>query len=250
MKRSTLRGWLLGLAAYFIFLLAALPAAYVTHWISSHVPGMELGGVSGSVFSGRAEELRIGSRNLGAVDWHFDWLAPFTATVGYRFHLHGDTQDLDGRLDKGFGSLHLRDLKGRVAVASVEPWLPLPSHSLSGSLLIDLKQLQLKAGHLQSANGDIELDDGVLSWPAAYTLGSFRLSLSPAAAGGVDGEITDVASPLKLATRLSLSPEGAYHLSGTLAARDPGDTATRNLLANLGRPDSTGQYPFDFKGQW
>ncbi len=250
MKRGTLRGWLLGVAAYLVFLVAALPASYITHWATSHLSGVQLDDVSGSVFSGRAEELRVGTRSLGAVEWHFDWLAPFTASVGYRFHLHDQDQDLDGRVDKGFGSLHLRDLKGRVPVASLDTWLPLPTHSLSGSLLIDLKQVQLKAGHLQSATGDLELDDGIMSWPTAYTLGSFRLDLSPASDGGVDGQISDVASPLKLQAKLGLTPEGAYHLSGILAARDQGDAATRSLLGNLGRPDSTGQYPFDFKGQW
>lgn len=250
MKLGSLRGWLLGLVAYFIFLLAALPATYMTHWVSTHLSGVQLSDVTGSVFAGRAEGLRVGSRNLGAVEWHFDWLAPFTATLGYRFHLHDDTRDIAGRLDAGLGSLHVRDLKGRMPVASLEPWLPLPTHSLSGSLVFDLKQVQLKAGHLQSATGDVELDDGVMSWPTNFTLGSFRLNLTPATGGGVDGDINDVASPLKLQAKLGLTPAGAYHLSGVLAARDPDDAATHTLLANLGRPDSTGQYPFDFKGQW
>ena len=250
MKLGRLRSWLLGLAAYLIFLLAALPATYVTHWFNAHPGDVQLSDVSGSLFSGRAEALRIGPRNLGAVEWQFDWLAPFTATLGYRFHLHDDKQDLAGRLDKGFGSLTVLDLKGRMPVASLETWLPLPSHSLSGSLLFDLKQLQLKANHLQSATGEVELDDAAMSWPTAFTLGSFRLDLTPAAGGGVDGVISDVASPLKLQAKLGLTSEGAYHLSGVLAARDPGDAATHSFLANLGNPDSTGQYPFDFKGQW
>jgi general secretion pathway protein N len=250
MKRLSLKGWLLGIAAYLIFLIAALPAAYLSHWVDAHFPSIRLSGVSGSVFSGHAEAVRVGPSELGAMEWDFDWLAPFTATLGYRLHLHDDARDLVGRLDAGFGSLHLRDLKGRIPVASLDAWLPLPSHSLSGSLVLDLKQLQFKDGHLQSATGDVELDDSSMSWPTPYTLGSYRMHLTPAAAGGFSGEIADVASPLKLHADLDLGSDGRYHLKGILAARDPGDAATRALLANLGRPDSTGQYPFDFNGQW
>jgi len=96
----------------------------------------------------------------------------------------------------------------------------------------------------------VELDEGSMSWPTPYTLGSYRMHLTPAAGGGLTGEITDVAAPLKLHADLSLGEDGRYHLKGILSARDPGDAATRTLLANLGRPDSTGQYPFDFNGQW
>jgi hypothetical protein len=250
MKRLSLKGWALGLAAYLIFLIAALPATYVSGWAGKHLPSVLLSDVSGSVFSGRAATVSIGQSDLGAMEWSFDWLAPFTLTVGYRFHLHDAARDLVGRLDAGFGSLHLRDLKGHVPVRSFDAWSPLPSRSLSGNLVLDLKQVQLKAGRLQSATGDVELDDGSMSWPTPYTLGSYRMSLAPATAGGITGEISDVASPLKLHADLSLGPDGRYKLKGILAARDPGDATTRTMLSNLGRPDSTGQYPFDFNGQW
>lgn len=250
MRRPVLKGGLLGLAAYLIFLIAALPASYVSGWVGKHLPNVRLSDVSGSVFSGRAAAVGIGSTDLGAVEWSFDWLAPFTLSLGYRFHLHDDARDLAGRVDAGFGSLRLRDLKGHVPVNSFDAWSPLPTHSLSGTLVLDLKQVQLKAGRLQSASGDVELDDGSMSWPTAYTLGSYRMSLAPASAGGISGEISDVASPLKLHADLSLGPDGRYVLKGILAARDTGDAATRSFLSNLGRPDSTGQYPFDFNGQW
>ncbi len=250
MTRVPLRIWLLGGAAYLVFLAVGLPADYVTSWASKHFPGLQLDGVSGSIFDGRAESARFGAMALGAVDWNFDWLAPFTASVGYRLHLQDADHDLSTRLDTGFGGLHLHGLKGRVSVASLDRWLPLPTHSLSGNLVLDLSQLHLKDGRLQSAAGRVDLDDGAMTWPAPYTLGSFRLDLEPASGGGTAGAIHDVASPLHLDAKLTLGTDGRYHLTGTLAPKDPSDATTRKLLANLGNPDSTGQYPFDFNGQW
>lgn len=250
MKRAHLRAWLLGVVAFLIFLTVGLPASYLTPWLMRHVPGLQLDGVSGSLFSGRAESARLDAADLGAVDWSFDWLAPFTATLGYRLHIHDADRDLSARLDAGLGGLHVHGLKGRVSVASLDRWLPLPSHSLNGMLVLDLSQLQLKDGRLQSAAGQVELDDGVMTWPSPYTLGSFRMELAPADGSGTAAEIHELASPLHLDAKLTLGTDGHYRLAGTLAARDPADAGTRKLLAELGSPDSTGQYPFDFKGQW
>jgi hypothetical protein len=188
--------------------------------------------------------------DLGALDWNFDWLAPFTFSVGYRIHMHAEDRDLSGRMDFGFGGIRLKGLEGRVPVASMDRWSPLPPNSVTGSLGLHALQLSFKDGRMVSAGGEVDLDDSVLKWPTAATLGSFRMDLSPASGGGIQAAIVDAGSPIRLNASLSLSDQGAYHLKGTLAAKDADDQATRSLLSGLGQPDSTGQYPFDLSGQW
>ena len=250
MTRPALRWWLLGAVAYLVFLGAGFPAQYLADHLTRKLPQLQLAGVTGSVFSGSAAEARYQGTDLGAVGWDFDWLAPFTFKVGYRIHVQAEDRDLRGRLDLGFGSIHLRGLEGRIPVAALDHWSPLPPDSISGSLGLHLKELVLKSGRLVSAQGELDLDEGVLKWPATATLGSFRMDLTPAPAGGIQAAIADVASPLKLDASLTLTESGAYHLKGVLAAKDPGDQATRGLLSGLGQPDSSGRYPFDFNGQW
>lgn len=250
MNRRALRGWLLGAVAYMVFLGLTFPAQYLADHLTKKLPQLELAGVTGSVFSGSAAEVRYQGTDLGAVDWHFDWLAPFTLNIGYRIEVHAEDRDLRGRVDFGFGVIHLRGLEGRIPVAAMDHWSPLPPDSASGSLGMHLKELSFKSGKLASAEGEVDLDEGVLKWPATATLGSFRMDLTAASGGGIQGAITDVASPLKLDASLSLSDTGVYHLKGVLAAKDPTDQATRSLLSGLGQPDSTGRYPFDFTGQW
>lgn len=250
MNRRVLRGWLLGAVAYLVFLGVTFPAQYLADHLTKKLPQLELAGVTGSVFSGSAAEVRYQGTDLGAVDWHFDWLAPFTLNIGYRIDVHAEDRDLRGRVDFGFGVIHLRGLEGRIPVAAMDQWSPLPPGSASGSLGMHLKELSFKSGKLASAEGELDLDEGVLKWPATATLGSFRMDISPASGGGLQAAIADVASPLKLDASLSLSDTGAYHLKGVLAAKDPADQATRGLLSGLGQPDSTGRYPFDFTGQW
>jgi len=250
MKWKTLRWWLFGTLAYFIFLLTLLPAPYLAGWLAKRAPGVQLDGVTGSVFSGSAADLRYQGALLGAVEWQFDWRALLSLSYGYRLALHSQDANLSGRVDARGGSLYLRDLQGRLPVSVMDRWLPVPSHSLQGSLELHLKDLSFRAGRLASADGEVDLNDGVLSWPRAFTLGSYRMTLSPAQDGGIQAQVGDVASPFKLHAALSFSAQGAYHLVGALSPRDPGDADTRSFLAGLGTPDSTGQYPFDFKGQW
>lgn len=249
MNKSALRWGLLGAVAYLVFLGVTFPAQYLADHLAKKLPALQLLGVSGSLFSGTATEVRYQGTSFGAVDWRFDWLAPFSLTLGYRVHVYAEDRDLLGRVDFGFNRIELKSLEGRIPVSAFDTLLPLPPDSLAGALSPHLQELTLKAGHLTSAQGELDLDEATLKWPTAATLGSFRMLLTPAA-DGIQAQVSDVASPFKLNAAVSLTHGGAYHLSGTLAARDPGDAATRNLLAGLGRPDSAGQYPFDFKGQW
>jgi general secretion pathway protein N len=250
MNRRALKWWLLGAVAYLVFLVATFPAQYLADHLTKKMPQLELAGVTGSVFSGSAAQLRYQGMDLGALDWNFDWLAPFTFNVGYRIHVHAEDRDLSGRVDLGFGGIRLKGLEGRVPVASMDRWSPLPPNSVTGSLGLHALQLSFKNGRIVSADGEVDLDDSVLKWPTAATLGSFRMDLSPASGGGIQAAIVDAGSPIRLNASLSLSDQGAYHLKGTLAAKDAGDQATRSLLSGLGQPDSTGQYPFDLSGQW
>lgn len=249
MNWRVLRWWLLGLGAYLVFMATLLPAAYLLPRLLRAHPEVRVSGVSGTLWSGDALQLEVQGVPLGAVHWRFDWLALFSFSYGLHLDLSGDA-NLGGRLDARGKSLFLRGIDGRLPVSMLEHWLPLPPHSLSGSLRLDLKSLTLKDGRITGAEGEVDLEDATLSWPSSMTLGSFTVTLSPAADGGVAAHISDRQSPLKLQADLKLGSDGAYHLSGLLSPKDAGDTATRDLLANLGPADSTGQHHFDFSGQW
>ncbi|HEY3645864.1 MAG TPA: type II secretion system protein N, partial [Gammaproteobacteria bacterium] len=80
MNRAALRWWLLGAVAYLVFLGATFPAQYLADHLSKKLPQLRLVGVEGSLFSGSAQQVNYAGNDLGAVDWHFDWLAPFGLT--------------------------------------------------------------------------------------------------------------------------------------------------------------------------
>ncbi|MGH8370087.1 MAG: type II secretion system protein N, partial [Gammaproteobacteria bacterium] len=73
--------------AYLIFLCATFPAAYTVHWLRSDLPGIQLDGVSGSIWSGQSQQLIFESVPLGTMSWQFDWRAPWSGNLGYHVHL-------------------------------------------------------------------------------------------------------------------------------------------------------------------
>lgn len=246
MTRRLVRWLLPGIAAYLVFLCATFPAAYVVRWLKPALPGIQLSDVSGSIWSGQAQGLVFDSVSLGAVRWTFDWRTPWTGRVGYHLHLDDGSLQLDGRAAVGRGrQITVRDLAGRVPLTRIDRWLPLPPDSINGVLQIDLTDLSVSNGLLQSADGTVALSETELNWPQHALLGNYRMQIHTAQ--GIVGDIEDTGGPLILKAHAVLQSGRTYTVTGNLAARDAGSDAA-HLLTYLGSPDPSGRYPFSFSG--
>ncbi|MGH8283558.1 MAG: type II secretion system protein N [Gammaproteobacteria bacterium] len=250
MKIRAWRWWLAGIIVYLVFLLATFPAAYAVTWLQNRLPEVRMVGVSGSVWAGSAQDLTLSGRSWGALQWHFDWRAPFTGRLGYSLQLHGSDLSLHGQVAASRrASLFLRDWRGQLDVARLEPWLPLPSGSVSGTLRLRLSRVVLVNGRPTVADGVVTGEGIRLAWPQPVALGNYQLKLQTQATGGIRGDLLDTAGPLILQGSLNLAPNGHYQVSGTLASRDPANTGLNNLLHYL-PADASGNHPFQFSGQW
>ncbi|HET7395611.1 MAG TPA: type II secretion system protein N [Gammaproteobacteria bacterium] len=247
MTRRVLRWLVPGALAYLIFLGATFPASYALHWLQPSLPGVQLGDISGSIWSGQARQLVFDSVPLGAVSWQFDWRAPWSGSLGYRLSLDGEGTRLGGRVRIGRGGrLVIRDLVGRLPLQRLDHWLPLPPDSVAGLLQLDLTSLIVTNGLPQTAEGSVTLDSASLNWPQAAVLGSYQMQLKTGQ--GITGEIRDTNGPLALQAQVTLQTDGQYRVNGVLSARDSGSAAA-HLLTYLGPPGPDGKYPFDFAGR-
>ncbi|MDE2090506.1 MAG: type II secretion system protein N [Gammaproteobacteria bacterium] len=247
MIRQRWRWLLFGLITYGVFLLASLPAAYVV----PQLPGLQLTGVHGSPWSGKANQLLVQGVPLGSLRWRFDWQAPFTATLGYRLTLRAEGLEVRGRAAQGIaGKVFLRDITGYMPVSALDSWLPLPPHSLTGRLGLQLSRVVLVRNRPRVAEGSLTLTNAQLSWPANALLGNYRLTLHSNTAQGIQGTLADTGGPLRLQGKLSVTIDGRYEVSGTLASRNPGDSTTGGLLQYLGAPDASGNRHFQLSGQF
>ncbi|WP_116813156.1 type II secretion system protein N [Steroidobacter cummioxidans] len=67
----------LGVGAFIIFAVVTLPASIVTSWLDSS--GVYAGGVSGTIWNGRAQVLQVQGVNVGGVEWKLHALGLLTA---------------------------------------------------------------------------------------------------------------------------------------------------------------------------
>ncbi|MGB9430214.1 MAG: type II secretion system protein N [Gammaproteobacteria bacterium] len=250
MRVRAWRWWLTGIIVYLVFLLATFPAGYAVAWLQKRAPDVRLTAVTGSVWSGAAQDLILKGRSWGALQWHFDWRAPFSGHLGYSLQLHSPDLDLHGRVAGGRGDeLLLQDLRGQLGIAHLAPWLPLPPGSVGGTLKMQLARVVLVHRLPTLADGVVSLVNVNLLWPESLVLGSYQLKLQSQAHQPIQGSLMDTSGPLILQGSVSLTAGGRYTVQGTLVSRDPTNAALNNLLHYL-PVNSAGQHPFSFDGQW
>lgn len=238
----------LGVGAFLIFALVTLPAGIVLSWFGSS--GIYAGGVSGSIWNGRAQVLQIRGANIGGVEWKLHALPLFTA------HISADVKVT--RID-GFAQTHLKvSPTGTITLQDLSASLPLsalPANAIpggwTGTLNGRFAQLSLKDGWPTEVNGTLDVVD--LNGPARRPAkaGSYRVLFDPAAqsADVLQGAISDAGDgPLQVAGTIQLKPDRSYALSTQIAARPD---APRNLvqaLEFLNPPDAQGRREFNSEG--
>lgn len=238
----------LGVGAFVIFALVTLPAGVVLSWLNSS--GVTAGGVSGTIWNGRAQVLQVQGAHIGSVEWKLHILPLFTA------HASADVKVT--RID-GFATTQLSaSPTGTVRFKNLTASLPLSAlppgvapGGWAGTLNGKFSQLTLEKGWPTEVGGTLDLVD--LTGPARNPskAGSYRLVFDPAASTAemLKGAISDAGDgPLQVAGTIELTSDRNYKVNTLIAARP---NAPRNLvqaLEFLGPPDDQGRREFITEG--
>ena len=138
--------------------IATLPASLVT---SRLAPGVVLDGVSGSIWNGSADGVRVGNAAFGAASWSAEPLALLTGHLAYHLELAHGSNFLRGRFASAL-------VGGAITADEVE--LDLPVNPLSATVAGGWQ------GEVTGTVKSARLEHG---WPVALE-GSFRVaSLQP-----------------------------------------------------------------------
>jgi general secretion pathway protein N len=240
---------ILGVAAYVAALIATWPAAVAYRWFDPGTANVKVYGIGGTIWDGHAG-IELNSISFDKVAWGFRPLSLLSASLGYRVTASSETANLDGivTMTPG-GELTIDGMQGMLPVTAFAAWLPLPRHSLSGMLHVNLQHTEFEHGNPLSADGVIDLHDTRLLWPMSLALGDYRLTLDTGDKA-IHLGARDQNGPLLLQASGLLSPAGDYTISGTLAPRDESNTKIKQALDSLGKADARGRYHFSFSGQW
>jgi general secretion pathway protein N len=247
--------WALGAAAYVIILLALFPAQ-VAYRFAPQTQLVQLGGIEGTLWSGRAAIVSVAGLRLRELRWE---LSPWGLLLG---RLRGD---LDARLEEGFidtrfdispATVRLIDLNAGTALTTLANTEILGYlNGMSGQASLALERLVLRDGWIADVRGQLRVA-GLAVPPLLPTLGSavialgnYEVQLSSGDADTVLAQFKDAGGPLGVSGTLTLNARREYRLDGRIQARPE---AAPELLQGIelmtGEPDATGYRPLLLSG--
>ncbi len=251
---KAIRYLLLGLVAYAVALVATFPAKHAWSLAAPRLEqsglGVGLSSLSGTVWSGRAEQVSLGTRVLGRVSWE---IAPWSLLLG-RLEAKSQLQTAggyaNGRLavDPG-GHLEIAALDGQLPLAELLQYLPQVPAVVKGQLALNLRQVTVEGGRLTGASGAVTWHQAEVTVPKPMALGTFRMEIATAEDGGLKGEIKDAGGAVEAEGTLTMSPQGAYRLDVLLKARPEAPAELAQALGFIGRPDPQGRVRFAYSGR-
>jgi general secretion pathway protein N len=238
----------LGTGAFVVLALCTLPAQLLASYLGSS--GVQAGGLTGTIWNGRAQALQVGAVHLGGVQWELHVLPLLTARLSADVSIK--------RLD-GFAQARVSvSPSGRIRFADLSASLPLgalPATATpggwTGTLNLRLSELALNNGWPLSAAGTVELVDFTGPAQRPNNLGSYKITFpeDPPSAEALVGVITDVGEgPLQVAGKVQLKAERSYLVEGRIATRAQAPREITNVVQFLGEPDGEGLRPFSFAG--
>jgi general secretion pathway protein N len=238
----------LGIGAFLLLALFTLPAKVVLSFLQ--LPDVSLGGVSGTLWSGRAQAVRSGALHVGSVEWNLDVLRLFTGKLGADVKVTRTDGFAQGSIAAAPGGrLTLRSFNASLPLSALPP--NVVRGGWTGTLNLKLGQLTLENSWPVAATGTVEVTDlvGPANRPAA--LGGYKVVFPAEGAGTADaltGALSDTGGPLAVSGTVQLNRNQSYLVSGLIATRPgaPGDM-TRTLEI-LGEPDDQGRRQFAIEG--
>lgn len=249
-RRVNWRWMAFGLLAYVAFLVLTFPAERVyAYWKSQAAApaGFAVGGITGSVWDGRADVVMIDGRRLEAVTWRLHPWALLTGKVAADWSL---------KVADGFGRGDAAaSLGGTLSMDAVEARLPLaqlPGRMVAtlrptGTLNLNLRDVEWNGEALVSAQGRLVWSGAGVNLLQEMALGDLSLDLETTSDGEVKGVLADGGGPLQATGLLTLKADGSYDFTGSFAARGNEPKLAQALRA-LGRQGPDGKVQVSQKG--
>jgi general secretion pathway protein N len=131
LRRTWVRFALAGLAAYLVFLLATLPAAWLGYALERASGGaLALGDPRGTVWKGRgalAVRSSSGFRGVADIEWRCNPLSIFSGRLSVALSGTTPGADLKANVGVGLKSVRLQNVEARIPVTLLEQAVPIVS---------------------------------------------------------------------------------------------------------------------------
>lgn len=120
-----------GIVLFLFFLVATTPANLVASALKSQLPGIQLSGLSGSVWEGSLDEVQVRRQNLRNVGWSINFLSLLTGKLGVDMTLVDPKAKGSFHVSVGFGGIpELRDVQLKIPLKEIVKYIPTPGIQL------------------------------------------------------------------------------------------------------------------------
>ena len=247
--------WLaLGIGAYVAFALSSFPAGTAYAWFAP--TALQLQGIEGTLWSGRAAAANVGELPLHDVRW---------SVHAWPLLLGRVAADLRAQLEEGYVAAHVNATRSRVSLSDVRASTSLPTlravlpvGGLRGEANLTLSALDLDVAKAWPTKvvGDLKLLQ--LETTPINLTGGPRGKLVPIgnydvllAEGGspIKATFKDTGGPLEVSGTLAVDAARAYKLEGVIKPRaDAPQELVDGLNVMTSEPDSEGRRRLTLSG--
>lgn len=235
----------IGLLVFIVGLIVLFPARVAYRWFAP--PEVVIGGISGTVWSGRASEATAYGTYFRELTWRIRLLDLIKARIGYA---------VESKLASGFfesnvsvsiaGTLRASELQANLPLSSMQS---IPALSgISGSVSANFAELEVTSGMPTTVSGSLEISGLTLPLVSRGPIGGFKAEFFTQD-DGVAASIEDTNAVIDLAGSLQLSQDGTYQLLAHLTATDDTPAPIRQQLQFLGSANERGQHELRLEGQ-
>ena len=238
-----------GIIAYFVFLVATVPAAPVISIFQDRIP-VTINNVSGTLWSGRAGAITTNKNlSLKNVEWSFLTWRLLLASIAINVNAEFNNNPIDARLSTGIsGNLSVDDLNMKLDAADVASLVSLPVGELSGIFQLHIDSAHIEQGLVPRVNGILTWNQASVTIAERADLGNVSVLINEKDESPLSASISNKGGHLALNGTFTTSAQGEYSLQLSMK---PNATASSNLsssIAMFARKQSNGEFIFNNKG--
>ena len=226
-----------------------LPADLALRWFRPNLGPLQLSGISGTVWEGRAGAVGAFGKPLGAIDWHVEKTPLIFRQVVAHFTLGGGPISAGGNATRDpDGSVLVRDVKFSFPAELAAPALDIPALKLLGTIDGSLAEGRIIGGWIAGARGNARWREAGVIGQAEARFGDVVAEFASAPDGSIAGTVKDDGSSSLVVDGQFVVRSGEFDATMRLGARAE-DNQLREALRYIGEPQADGSSLLKIHGQ-
>ncbi|MEO5370739.1 MAG: type II secretion system protein N [Magnetococcus sp. DMHC-1] len=242
---------IISVVSFLFFLFANLPASFVYQMAKAKIAPIQLNGISGTLWSGRAIQLIYPPVQLDSLQWTIRPKAILKGKIQGLFYIGNSKQfRIRGRFDvQDQNHVRFQQITGNTSIPFLTDLLKDFPLQMKGEIDLGMDDFMMRANGFPEITGRIDIRGLELGPPWKVFLGDVRL-LSSMENDMINIQINDIRSSLTMNVTLQIWEAGRYRLHGNVEVQSgENKQAMENFLQqSVGLNGNNGHFPLNMTG--